>query len=46
MVGGALAMAGLMDPVLAAILMPASSLTVITLSYRSRTFGRIEAAED
>ena len=45
-VGGALAMAGLMDPVLAAILMPASSLTVITLSYRSRTFGRIEAAED
>ncbi|MHC4948482.1 MAG: heavy metal translocating P-type ATPase [Planctomycetota bacterium] len=32
------AVAGLIDPLVAAILMPASSLTVITLSYRSRTF--------
>ncbi len=38
-VGVTLAMAGLMDPVVAAVLMPTSSLTVIVLSYRSRTFG-------
>jgi len=38
-VGVSLAMLGLMDPVVAAVLMPASSLTVIVLSYRSRTFG-------
>ena len=37
--GVALAMAGLLNPLVAAILMPASSLTVISLSYRSRTFG-------
>jgi len=36
--GVALAMAGLLNPLVAAILMPASSLTVISLSYRSRTF--------
>lgn len=38
-VGVGLAMVGLIDPIVAAILMPASSLTVITLSYRSRTFA-------
>ena len=35
---GSLAMAGLINPLLAAVLMPFSSLTVVTLSYRSRTF--------
>lgn len=34
-----LAVCGLITPLLAAVLMPISSLTVITLSYRSRTFG-------
>jgi cation transport ATPase len=38
--GASLAMAGLISPLLAAILMPASSLTVITSSYRARTFRR------
>jgi Cu2+-exporting ATPase len=38
-VGTTLAMAGLVDPLVAAVLMPLSSLTVITLSYRARTFG-------
>jgi Cu2+-exporting ATPase len=33
-----LAMAGLMHPLVAAILMPASSITVVVSSYRSRTF--------
>jgi P-type E1-E2 ATPase len=33
-----LAMAGLMHPALAAILMPASSITVVLSSYRARTF--------
>jgi Cu2+-exporting ATPase len=37
-VGAALAMAGLISPLVAAILMPASSLTVIMLSYRAKTF--------
>ena len=35
---GGLAMAGLINPLIAAILMPISSLTVVTMSYRSRTF--------
>jgi Cu2+-exporting ATPase len=34
-----LAIAGLITPLAAAVLMPASSLTVIGLAYRSRTFG-------
>jgi P-type Cu2+ transporter len=34
-----LAVTGLINPLLAAILMPLSSLTVLTLSFRSRTFG-------
>ena len=37
--GAGLAMAGLITPLLAAILMPISSLSVITMSFRSRTFG-------
>ncbi|MCL4741600.1 MAG: cation-translocating P-type ATPase [Phycisphaerales bacterium] len=35
----ALCMAGLISSLLAAVLMPLSSLTVVFLSYRSRTFG-------
>jgi Cu2+-exporting ATPase len=37
-VGASLAMAGLITPLLAAVMMPASSLTVIAIAYRSRTF--------
>ena len=37
-VGAALAMTGLIGPLVAAVLMPLSSLTVITLSLRARTF--------
>ena len=37
-VGAALAMTGLIGPLVAAVLMPLSSLTVITLSFRIRTF--------
>jgi Cu2+-exporting ATPase len=33
-----LAIAGLLNPLVAAILMPASSLTVVLVSWRSRTF--------
>jgi cation transport ATPase len=33
-----LAMAGLMNPALAAVLMPASSITVVLSSYRAKTF--------
>ncbi len=36
--GAALAMSGRIDPLLAAILMPASSLTVVLASWRGRTF--------
>jgi len=35
-----LAIAGLINPIIAAVLMPVSSITVLLLSYRSRTFGR------
>lgn len=38
-----LAMGGMINPLLAAVLMPISSMTVITLSYRARTFDRVEA---
>jgi Cu2+-exporting ATPase len=37
-VGVSLAMAGVLNPLVAAILMPLSSITVIVSSYRSRTF--------
>jgi Cu2+-exporting ATPase len=36
--GASLAMAGVINPLVAAVLMPLSSLTVVTLSFRSRTF--------
>jgi len=39
LVGAALAMAGLINPLLAAILMPASSMTVVLASWKSTTFG-------
>ena len=39
-----LAVAGKIDPLLAAILMPVSSLTVITLSYKARTFRKTESS--
>ncbi|HBS29501.1 MAG TPA: heavy metal translocating P-type ATPase [Phycisphaerales bacterium] len=35
----ALAMAGLLNPIVAAVIMPISGLTVVLLSCRSRTFG-------
>ena len=38
-VGASLAMTGRLTPLAAAILMPASSLTVVLASWRSRTFG-------
>jgi Cu2+-exporting ATPase len=37
-VGVALAMSGVLNPLVAAVLMPLSSLTVIVSSYRARTF--------
>ncbi len=40
-VGVALAMTGLIGPLLAAVLMPLSSLTVVTNAYRSRSFGGV-----
>ncbi|MDF1798622.1 MAG: HAD-IC family P-type ATPase [Planctomycetota bacterium] len=40
LVAAGLAMGGLINPILAAILMPLSSLTVVSLAYRSRTFER------
>lgn len=40
--GVTLAMTGLLNPIIAAIMMPISSLTVITLSFRSRTFANID----
>jgi Cu2+-exporting ATPase len=39
--GAALAMTGRMDPLLAAILMPLSSLTVLTIAWRGRTFAAV-----
>ena len=36
LVGATLAVAGVINPLIAAILMPASSITVITSSYRAR----------
>jgi Cu2+-exporting ATPase len=35
----ALAMSGVLNPLVAAVLMPLSSLTVVTLAFRARTFG-------
>ena len=39
LLGAALALVGLVGPLLAALLMPASSLTVILSSVTGRTFG-------
>ncbi|HET9951471.1 MAG TPA: heavy metal translocating P-type ATPase [Candidatus Eisenbacteria bacterium] len=39
LVGAALAMTGLINPLIAAILMPASSMTVVLASWKSRTFA-------
>lgn len=44
-VGIALAMSGVLNPLVAAILMPLSSLTVIASSYRARTFVPRRRAE-
>jgi P-type Cu2+ transporter len=38
LVGASLAMSGVITPLVAAVLMPISSLTVVTLSYRSKSF--------
>jgi Cu2+-exporting ATPase len=38
-IGAGLAMAGVLTPLVAAVLMPASSLTVVIASWRSRTFA-------
>jgi Cu2+-exporting ATPase len=38
LIGSGLAIAGLLHPLVAAVLMPLSSLTVVSSSYRSRTF--------
>jgi Cu2+-exporting ATPase len=40
-IAATLAMAGLIGPLVAAILMPISSFTVLTLAYASRTFGSV-----
>jgi Cu2+-exporting ATPase len=42
--GAALAISGRLDPLVAAILMPASSLTVVVASWRARTFEPPERA--
>ena len=39
LIGIALAMSGVVTPLIAAIIMPASSLTVVTLAYKRRTFA-------
>jgi Cu2+-exporting ATPase len=47
-VGAALAMTGVIDPLIAAILMPLSSLTVVLASWKGRTFdepARVAASE-
>ena len=38
LIGASLAISGLIHPLMAAVLMPLSSLTVIAWSYRARTF--------
>ena len=42
LIGVVLAASGLLNPLIAAILMPLSSLTVMSLSFRSKTFVRSE----
>ncbi len=43
-IGASLAMAGLLTPLMAAVLMPLSSLTVVIASWRGRTFASDGAA--
>jgi Cu+-exporting ATPase len=38
LVGVALAVSGLINPLVAAVMMPASSLTVLLVAWRGRTF--------
>ncbi len=45
LIGAGLAMAGLLSPLVAAILMPVSSLTVVSSSFRSRTFDSVKQAK-
>jgi Cu2+-exporting ATPase len=42
-VGAALAFSGMLDPLIAAIMMPASSLTVVMIAWRGRTFAGTDA---
>lgn len=42
--GATLAIAGLVSPLVAAVLMPLSSLTVVSLAFHSRTFGAKETS--
>ncbi len=42
-IGIALAVSGRLDPLLAAVLMPLSSITVVTLALRARTFAKKES---
>jgi len=44
-IGVGLAMSGALNPLVAAILMPLSSLTVIISSYRARTFRTAKDGE-
>lgn len=45
-VGIALAMSGVLSPLIAAVLMPASSLTVVSASWFGRSFGPASAGRD
>ena len=42
-IGASLAVAGLLTPLIAAVLMPLSSLTVVIASWHGRTFARSDA---
>ncbi len=41
--GAALALTGVIDPLIAAVIMPASSVSVVILAWRGRTFARAAA---
>jgi Cu2+-exporting ATPase len=43
-VGATLAMLGLIHPLVAAVMMPTSSLTVLLVAWKGRTFARPEAS--
>lgn len=45
LLGAGLALAGLVTPLIAAILMPLSSLTVLTIAFRTRSFERAPRQE-